>query len=597
MQRRVRRLVPLAAAAASLTLAGAAAAALSVPFGQPPRNVDLLSEADAQIDGARAGDRIGWRLATGDVDGDGVGVGVGDTVIGSQSDAAVVVGGELPALFDLSLYSASKWTIEGPSAGTSLEIVGDVNGDGKDDLLVSGGANQSWVVYGKDGNATVRLLPVGGFIGQDGFGIVSEPGPRAVEFDRAGDVNGDGLGDILVLDAAVDTAYVVFGKTSNAPVTLASLGSGGYTVTGAEFDRLASAGDVNRDGRGDLLLSDHGFDGAVQNVGRVWVVFGKANTTPVDVNGLGASGYVIEGGSEGDQIGRHLANAGDANGDGTPDHLVVHGSGTRASVVFGRASGTRTVTLAPTGFRGYAIEAEPGAPIDSVAGGADTNGDGLADQVLGSRRADSSGRTGAGAAWVVFGKADKAGIALEDDAGGYRMDGPAAGAELTDVAFHTLGSRVNVLAGFWRNDANGNVDSGSVYEVDDGSELPRLPVENATLSSSSVRFVAGAGAAQRPTVTFDALVPVNVRLVLSRLTKGNQTRTGACVPGTPRRAQRACTIVERVRTSSFAVAEAGTVSVPVRGSFRPGSYALTMRVTVRNGRSFGPFRAVFRVTP
>ena len=588
MQHRLRRLVPLAAATVTLASAGLAGAAVSMPFSSPPENVDLLSEADVQIDGGAADDRIGWQVATGDVNGDGI----GDTVIGSQTDEASVLFGDLPTLLDLSLFPATGFRIQGPSAGTQLEVVGDVNGDGKEDVVVSGTANTSWVVFGKADGSTISTLA----LGSGGFRILSEPGPRGLRFDRAGDVNGDGLGDVLVLDAATDTAYVVFGKTTSSTVTLASLGSGGYTVTGATLDELASAGDVNGDGRGDMLVSDYDFSGAAPGMGRAWVVFGKANTTPVDLNGLGASGYVIEGGAEGDRIGEELANAGDVNGDGTPDQVLSGSGRRRAYVVFGRPSGTRKITIDPSGFRGYVIEPEPGVTIDSVASGADTNGDGLADQVLVHRYADTSGRTDAGAAWVVFGKSDKGTISLESYEGGYRIDGPAAGAQLTEAAFHTVGTAVHVLAGFWHNDANGREDSGSVYEVRDGAQLT-FPIENVTLASSSVRFVARAGGGEQPTLAFDALVPLKAQLVLSKLVEGRQTRTGACVPGEPRKAQRACVVVKRLRAASFVVAQPRRVSAPVRGSFPAGTYALAMRVTTQGGRVFGPFKAVFRVTP
>ncbi|MEZ5102247.1 MAG: VCBS repeat-containing protein [Thermoleophilia bacterium] len=587
MNRRLLCLAVLAAAATgALAHAGSSGAAVAVVLSSPPDNVDLLSEADTQIDGALGSDRVGWRVTSGDVNGDGV----GDTVIGSQSMTAYVLFGGLPALLDLSLFPATGFRIQGTAAGTEPEVVGDVNGDGKEDLLVSGGTNKSWVVFGKDDGATVSTSS----LGNGGFGIVSQPGPRTVAFDGAGDVNGDGLDDIVFLDAAVDTAYVVFGKTTSSTVTLASLGSGGYRVTGASFGTLAAAGDVNRDGRGDMLLADFGFDGTMENVGRAWIVFGKANTTPVDVTGLGSSGYVIEGGAEGDQIGVFVANAGDVNGDGVPDQLIVHGTGRRASIVFGRGSGTKKITIATGGFRGYAIEAPAGASIDSIAGGADTNGDGLADQLIGDRDVDLGGRTDAGAAWVVFGKPDKETVSLDEYANGYRIDGPSAHAELTDVAFHTLGGSVHVLAGAWKNDANGRADSGSVYEVRDGSHVP-FPIENATLSSSSERFLADTEGGEQPRLTFDALAAMRVQLALFRLTEGHQTRTGGCAKGTPRRAQRACVVMKRVRAASFVVTRPRRVSAPLQGSFPVGTYALAMQVTTRDGRVTGPFRAVFRV--
>jgi hypothetical protein len=83
----------------------------------------------------------------------------------------------------------------------------------------------------------------------------------------AGDVNGDGLADVIVgaptadpsLASDAGSSYVIYGTASPSDVNLASLGSGGFRIDGAVAGDLsghsvASAGDVNGDGRADVIV-------------------------------------------------------------------------------------------------------------------------------------------------------------------------------------------------------------------------------------------------------------------------------------------------------------------------------------------------------
>jgi len=183
----------------------------------------------------------------------------------------------------------------------------------------------------------------------------------------AGDVNGDGIADVIVGALGADnngriasgSAYVIFGRASPGTVNLADLGSGGFRIDGAAAGdeagtSVAGVGDVNGDGRADVIVGAYlaGNNGRAGS-GSAYVVFGKASSSAVDLGSLGSGGFRIDGAGVGDHTGVAVAGVGDMNGDGRPDVLVgaagagnngFAGSGA-AYVVYGKAS-TGTIDLA-----------------------------------------------------------------------------------------------------------------------------------------------------------------------------------------------------------------------------------------------------------
>jgi hypothetical protein len=226
----------------------------------------------------------------------------------------------------------------------------------------------------------------------------------------------------------------VFGKADSATVDLTSLGSAGYRIDGAHFgdqagSAVAGAGDVNGDGLDDVLVSAPTAPyppDARPSAGIVYVIYGKADGTTIDLASLGTGGYEIEGPSQGAFVGGSIASAGDVNGDGTPDQLIGGGYSGKTYVVFGQPDSQATIDLASLGSHGYAIYGADSGPPNDVASLGDLNGDGVPDALIGDQGASYSGDS-SGAAYVVYLHADTSLINVSASwPGGYRLDGGTA---------------------------------------------------------------------------------------------------------------------------------------------------------------------------
>ena len=342
-----------------------------IVFGSetPPDVVelDVLGDGGIQL-GAYAYDYSDTFVSgIGDVNGDGLPDEIiGDYIhrddfVGSRIGKAHVVFGAPvnPETIDLDNLDQQGFTLLGVEAydqtGFSVAGVGDINGDGIDDLGI--GANYSsgldnsdsysgevYVVFGSNelGNDIELGTLNGGGLTIYGPGEAANAGHA---LSGAGDVNGDGINDLIIGAPSSGTnpgiAFVVFGSNQlPANIELSNLGDAGIAITGAlAGDQTAlsvsGGGDINGDGFADVFFGaplaspyDAETSSTREAAGITYLLLGAAGLpAEIDLHDDPDAVISILGIEQFDYSGVSIAVAGDINGDGADDLLLNSNNG------------------------------------------------------------------------------------------------------------------------------------------------------------------------------------------------------------------------------------------------------------------------------
>ncbi len=363
----------------------------------------------------------GWAIQTypGDCDDDDsmvfpgqlevCGDGVDQDCTGMDTVCAVDLSG------DLSVADA-PWRLDGELAGeglgSSLAIVGDLDGDGLDDVLA--GAPDADLLGTDNGLARLFLEPPredgGSWFATSAFPGVGIDDRVGTSVGGGQDLTGDGIVDIVIGSPWRDTG----GSANGAAWVLAgpaeasmAVGNGVCRLGGSSDDdwvgtALVALGDVGGDPFADLVVGAPGDDAGGSESGSVYVVNGPM-AGMLDI-GLVAQGQITGQGAF-DAIGSAVTAAGDVNFDGLEDVLVgapthngANADSGAAYLLLGPISGTVDAGVAAnTIFLGIETDALAGS---SLGAGADVDGDGSPDLIVG---APGGGAQGQGAAYLVVG--------------------------------------------------------------------------------------------------------------------------------------------------------------------------------------------------
>jgi len=391
-------------------------------------------------------------VAVGDVDGDGRA-----DLVASQSSgpagSAVVLGGA-----DGSVLGSFAW--HAPHSFASIAGPGDLDGDGQPELLAGVSIN-AFQQPGASPHADILSLPDGALLSS-----LSNPASNmhlGLDVVLAGDLDGDGLSDLAGIG---DTYVVAFSRSSGAPLFVTKLPVVPFSPSDGVLSSITAPGDLTGDGVPDLVVGD----GNEINVhkGRVFVVSGADGALVTQLQGV----------QNQENLGLVVAATDDHDGDGvrdvwvTADLMTVDGkSGAGEVRLYSGATWNVLMTL-------HGSVQQNGNFGRSLSVGGDIDGDHVPDIAVGSLENIAGPNTGAlyvlsGATGAVLYRLD--GAFLSNGMTGL-ITGDADGDDVPDilgaeVCWNSCQGRVRLVSG--KTGAGLWVATGSAASSNFGRRLAR----------------------------------------------------------------------------------------------------------------------------
>jgi len=322
--------------------------------------------------------------------------------------------------FTIEAFAASpNWTGTGENEsdqyGAFVSSAGDVNGDGYGDVIIGApGSNRALVYLGSpSGLSATPSITLTAETGVYSFGASLS----------SADINDDGYDDVIVGAPSSDKVFVYLGSSSGlfATPSITLIGEAAYGTFGVS---ISSAGDVNGDGYSDVIV---GNDRDYFDVGRAFVYLGS----PTGL--IATPSITLTGEAAADAFGRAVYSAGDVNGDGYGDVIVGapgynYGQG-KVYVYLGSPPGliaTPSTTL--TGEQSYDYFGFP------IASAGDVNGDGYGDVIVGAPYHSNGIGISTGRVYVYLGSptglSATPGINLTAEVGGYLFGASLSSADI-----------------------------------------------------------------------------------------------------------------------------------------------------------------------
>ena len=325
------------------------------------------TNADSVIRAFDGGNRLGYTVSVGDVNGDSY----ADLLTSTVTDRAFVVFG--PTSGDYGVANTS--TADDPDLefeGARFRWVGDINGDGQGDAILA-------PYYGYSGTANLLLGPIDESTSSSwpfGFDSYSKFGNDSF---AAGDFSGDGLNDLAWIN------HYIFKIATD----FSSIGTPGFEqyLTGANYNYSSTSAinDINGDGVGDLAVTHYGksytdtYLGTISNAGVVYILFGPISDHASGSALDSAANVIIFGDSNRDRLGYDIA-APDIDGDAVSDLTITNGSSNEPPLLY-YGPLTNGGTLSPDNADGWFNHQQTSNQQTHSAG--DLNNDGYEDFLIG----------------------------------------------------------------------------------------------------------------------------------------------------------------------------------------------------------------------